>query len=594
MQLAEVTADRSLSRGPLGLNRSVFWGIVIVIVAVIAYLVYILLSPAQPAVPAVSTVPAKLGTITGVVNSTGQVAPWTQAKLSFRASGRLVTIPVRVGDAVTQGETLASLDTTELQIQVEQAQASLDGAQAKLDAVQAGPRPADVAAAQAALNAAQAKLDGMLAGGRSEDVASAAAALASAQAKLKELKSGSLPADLAAAQAAVDQGQMTLANARASLAKLQRPPDPLAIQAGQLAVEDAKDKLWSSQASRDGTCNPVNPHYLCDAANATVASDQVALQQAQVSLAQLQEPAKPEDVAAAQATVASAQTQIDSARVKLAQLQAAPVSEDLVQAEAAVTQAQQALDLKKQPFSDSDVAQQRQAVAQAQAQLALASAPYTPSDVESATAAVDQAKAQLALAQYNLSGATLKAPFDGIVSAVNSNIGEVVSATGGSPVVGVVDPNDLRLDVSVDETDVASVEVGYDANVTFDALPGKTYAGKVVAIAPSASVEQGVATYLVSISLKNAAGVKPGMTGNADIVFARHNNALLVPNRAVRTEGDRRIVSVLEGTKIVAHPVTVGVSDDTSTEILSGLKQGDPVVIPVTSSVLPPFAGGSG
>ena len=594
MQTAGVTASPSLGRGPLGLpvNRIVFWGIVVLILAVVAYLVYALVRPTDTGVPQVSTVPAQNGSITAVVNSTGQVAPWVQAKLSFRTSGRITSIPVRVGDAVKKGDALATLDSTDLKIQVEQAQASLSSAQAKLDAIQAGPRKEDVAAAQAAYDAASAKLDGMLAGGRSEDVKSAEAALGSAQAKLHELKSGSLPGDLAAAQAAVDQAQSALASAKANLANLQRGPDPLVVQAAQLAVQQAKDTLWSAQVSRDGSCNPTSPRYLCDAANATVASDEVALEQAEVKLQQAQQSAKPEDVAAANAAVASAQAQFDSAKVKLAQLQAAPSSDDITQAEAAVTQAQQMLDLKKKPYSDSDIAQQRQVVAQAKAQLDLKTAPYTDADLEAAKAAVAQAKAQLEIAQYNLDAATLKAPFDGIVSAVNFNVGELATATSAAPVISVVDPNDLRLDVSVDETDVAHVEVGHDANVTFDALPGKSFAGKVVAIAPSASVQQGVATYLVSISLKNADGVKPGMTGNADIVFAKHDNVLLAPNRAVRTDGNQRVVSVLDAGKVVVRPVTVGVSDDKSTEILSGLKAGDQVVIPVTSSVLPPFAGG--
>ena len=594
MRTAELSAPERVSRGPLGLNRFVFWTVILIIVAVIVYAAYVLVrSPANTA-PAVSTVPAELGSISGVVNSTGQVAPLTEAKLSFRTSGQITSIPVRVGDAVKKDSTLASLDTTDLKIQVDQSQANLDSAQAKLDAVQAGPRKEDVAAAQAAFDAAQAKLDGMLAGGRAEDVTSAQAALTGAQAKLHELKAGSLPSDLASAQADVDKAQATLATATGNLANLQRPPDPLAVQSAQLTVQQAQDALWSAQSSRDGTCAPQNPHYLCEAANASLAADQVALQQAQVKLAQLQEPPKPEDVAADQAAVASAQTQVASAKVKLAQLKAAPVSDDVVQAEAAVTQAQQTLDLKKQPYSDSDIAQQRQAVAQAKAQMDLKMAPYTASDLEAAKAGVSQARAQLALAQYNLDSAVLKAPFDGIVSAVTADIGELASSTGGGTIVSLVDPNDLRLDVSVDETDVANVAVGRDANVTFDALPGKTFPGKVVSIAPSASVQQGVATYLVSISLKNATGVRPGMTGNADIIYAKHNNALLVPNRAVRTEGNRRVVTVLDGTKSTPHPVTVGVSDDQNTEILSGLKQGDQVVIPVTSSVLPPFAGGPG
>src|SRR5439155_24201757 len=130
----------------------------------------------------------------------------------------------------------------------------------------------------------------------------------------------------------------------------------------------------------------------------------------------------------------------------------------------------------------------------------------------------------------------------------------------------------LRLDVAVEEKDVARVQVGQPADVTFDALPGKTYPAKVVVISPSAVDQSGVSTYVVSITLQNTQGIRPGMTGNAQIVYARHDKAVLVPNRALRADGSGHVVSILDGKKIVAAPVTVGVSNDQFTEIVSGLQ----------------------
>jgi HlyD family secretion protein len=595
MQISSVPAASPIGRGPLGLpvSRFVFWAVIVAAGAVVVLGIYlVVVRPSAVTAPPVATVRVIRGPITAVVNSTGQVAPFTQAKLSFKTAGRVAALPVQVGQAVHKGDVLASLDTTDLEIQVEQAQANLASARAKLEAVQSGSRPEEIAAAQAQLDAEKAKLAAMLAGGRPEEVRAAEAALASAQAKLRELKGGSLPADLAAARAAVDQARAALASAQANLANLQRPPDPLAVQAASLAVAQARDALWSAQISRDGSCNPVNPRYLCDAANATVAADEAALQQAQVKLAQVQQPAKPEDVAAAKAAVASARAQLDSATARLKQLQAGPLPDEIAQAEAAVVQAQQSLDEKRHPYTQADIDQQRAAVAQAEAQLALKRSPYTRADLDAARAAVDQAQAQLDLARYNLEAATLRAPFDGIVSAVSVNVGEMVSPGAGTPVVSLVDPSNLHLDVSIDETDIAHVQVGQNAAVTFEALPGKTFQGRVAAIAPSAAVQQGVATYVVTILLQDAAGVRPGMTGDADIIYARKESALLVPNRAIRSDGNRRVVTVLEGGRLVTREVTVGIVGDQLSEILGGLKEGDAVVMPVTTAVLPPFAGG--
>src|SRR5439155_20264534 len=135
----------------------------------------------------------------------------------------------------------------------------------------------------------------------------------------------------------------------------------------------------------------------------------------------------------------------------------------------------------------------------------------------------------------------------GIVSAVNANVGELTSPSSGVPAVSLVDPTRLRLDASVDEIDVSRIQLGQDVIVTFDALSGKSFPGKVVAIAPNASVQSGVATYVVSVALENTPEIKPGMTGNANIVYAHHDDVLLVPNRAVRADGENRVVAVLEG-----------------------------------------------
>jgi len=273
------------------------------------------------------------------------------------------------------------------------------------------------------------------------------------------------------------------------------------------------------------------------------------------------------------------------------------------------------------------------AVNQAESLVALKRSPYTDSDLRAAQAAVDQAQVAVKAAQYNLDNATLVAPFDGVVSMVTGAAGENVSG----PVLSLVDPKALRVDVSLAEGDVARVEVGQPAILTFEALGGQRLQGKVTAVTPSATVQAGVVTYLVSLSLEGqpqpgqalpggttgprpgmgpgvgpgaiaGAGtvaqspadpskVKPGMTVNASTVYSRKDNVLVVPNRAIRMQGQDRVVDVLADGKVGMRVVTIGTSNDQLTEILGGLKEGEQVLIPTTSTApayVPGLTGTSG
>ena len=584
-------ARRAVSRavGRLGVLRWVATAAALVLLAVAGYLAYDqFLAPKAPVV-APSTVAVRRGAIQSTINSTGTVAPLTMAKLSFRSNSRVAEVNVRSGDAVTAGQALAKLDTVDLALQVSQARAQLSSAEAKLASIKAGSRAEELAAAQAQLDAARSKLDLMLAGGRPEEIAAAKASLDSARAKLSQLKSSPTESELRAAEQAVVAAEAALQKAQADLAKLRSSPTAEEIRGAELSVEQAKASLWSAQTNRDGVCgNPRNAQYQCDGANASVMASETGLAVAQNNLAKLKAPAKPEDLTAAERSVASAEAQLRSAQAKLQQVKAGPTAEDLAATQAAVVQAEQTLQLKQKPYTEADIQAQRQAVAQAEAQLAAKKLPYTEADVKSAEAAVEQARAQLELAEYNLANATLVAPFDGVVGTVSINVGE----NAASPAITLVNTKDLRLDVSVDEADIVRVASGQRAVITFDALPGTTFQGKVTGVAPNATIQSGVATYLVSISIADPGPLRPGMTGNANVVYGEQANALLVPNRAIRTQGRTRVVEVLTNGKSEVRQVKVGVSNDQMSEIVEGLSEGEQVVIPSTTTRMPSMGPG--
>ena len=200
-----------------------------------------------------------------------------------------------------------------------------------------------------------------------------------------------------------------------------------------------------------------------------------------------------------------------------------------------------------------------------------------------------QAQVALAEAEQNLQNATLVAPFDGVVSAVALAVGDTASSGG---TITVLDPSDLYVELSLSESDVASVQLGQAVQLTLDALPDATISGTVEAIAPVATVTSNVATYPVRVSFDPGdAPVKVGMTASGTIVTEQHAAVLLVPSRAVQTRGEASLVLVQQAPGQPSVPVRVetGLSSDGQVELVAAvgageLAEGDVLVVTATTS----------
>jgi len=199
---------------------------------------------------------------------------------------------------------------------------------------------------------------------------------------------------------------------------------------------------------------------------------------------------------------------------------------------------------------------------------------------------LEKERQDLANQEAELAYYTIRAPFNGTVSAVNVQKGDAASGA----LATVVSSSEVA-DLSLNEIDAASVKAGQLATLTFDAVSDLTISGKVVQIDPVGTVSQGVVSYDVQIAFDTQDNrVKPGMTVNASIITASEPDALIVPTNAVTTTNGVSYVEVF-GTKLAessqgvtsATPptrkeVTTGLSNDTSVEITSGLSEGDQVV----------------
>lgn len=585
---------------------------VLILIALIAmvtggYLAYARYSaPAAAPVAVGPTIPVRRGTVAATVTTSGNVVAARQARLTLAASGRLKELTVQLGDRVAEGQVLAKLDATQLELKLAQAESNLRTANLKLEQFKAGPRAEEIAQARAALESARAKLDDIAGGPQAADLVAAQSAhdsaqanVRSAQAKLSQLQSGPTAADVAAAEQSVASARSSLQKAQTDLERVKAGATADELAAATLAVDQAKNSLWSTQIDRDATCGR-DKGAGCQSSNARVAAQETSLQQAQIKLEALQLKADPKDVANAESAVVAATESLRSAEARLAQVKSGATSSDIQAAQSSLDAARAStqsaaakLEQVKSGARATDLSQAQSSVVQAEAALALKQATPTAADLGIYEEAIKQAEIAVQQAKNDLENASLVAPFAGVVGAIQVNVGEAVGANAA--VMTLVDPKATRVDVTVDENDIGKVQLGKPAQITFDARPGDRLRARVIGIAPSAVIQQGVATYTVSLSIEEPDVELPaGLTANVSIISDQRDDVLLVPNRAIRRQGRNQMVEILVDGKTESRQVRTGLSNDQVTEVVEGLQDGEMVVMPITRTAAPRVGGGFG
>jgi HlyD family secretion protein len=489
------------------------------------------------------------------VRATGSIVAKAEARLSFDLPGTVSEVWVEVGDSVKMGNKLARVDDTNLALRVRQARAALAAAQAQLDQLNAGTRQGEVSASKANLEAAQARLDG-------------------ANANLRELEKGSDVNQVAAAEANLRAAQASLWIATIQRDQVQRGASEADIAAAeaQLASALAQQKVARDAHDRTLKCYTVTlpngaKEEICPAlgmieeqARFNLYAADEAVDAAQAQLDRLQSGSTDEQSDTANANVAVAAARRDAAQAQLDLLRGGTSAEQLQATQANV----------------AALTAQRDA---AQAQLDLLLAGASEFQIAAAQAGVDQAQVALEIVQAELDRATLVAPFEGVVTAVNVQAGQIAPAT--VPAMTLVDLTELQIEVDVDEVDVARLAEGQEVTIRVDALPDETISGYVKRIAPAASQVGGVIVYEVSIVLGDTdLPLRVGMSATTSIVIERLQDVLLVPNWAIRIDRDtgRTFVNLVREATVEENEVEIGVRGEDVSQVLSGLQEGDVVV----------------
>jgi len=566
------------------------------------------------AVPQLATV--ERGTVRRTVSADGTLRALTTVTVKSDAGGKVVLLAVDVGDRVKAGQLIAKIDPTDTQANYTQALAGMQSTQAQLAQAraQAEAQPSmtrsSIEQAQAAYGAAVTDLERLRTSTQPRARATARAALDKAQAALRasqedlaRLTASTQPVSRVQARSALDQATAALKQAQESLTRLQQVQQPQALTAAQTALDTAKSDLSvaekelkrSQKLRADGFLSQSaleSAENKYEAAKATFATAQERVrtlaedQAAELRAAQAQvEHAQAAEVSARKAWEAidedqgaerrAAQARVDEAQADLASAERtwSTIDEDqaaeLRAAQAQVAKAKAALNNARANAVEDRV--RKEAVADQRAQFT-------------------KAEAQVAQTRTALSYTTITAPRDGIILEKYVEQGTIVtsgrsSVAEGMSIVKLGDLSTMYVDVEVDETDLADIKTGQKVEIEVESVADKTFTGSVARVNPQATTTSNITTVKVEIEvLDHDERLIPGLSATCDFLAGEKSDVLALPTKAVRKREGKSYVLVLAEPNAITVPVEVGLEGDDTIEIVSGLNEGDRVLLPQTAT----------
>jgi HlyD family secretion protein len=501
---------------------------------------------AQDEESAVQTAPVRQGDITLSATGAGTVIPAEEIVIGFKSGGILQELLVSIGDEIAAGDVLARLDNTAASQQVANAQLQLTQAimQTDAQATETGVSFNDLSVEQAqlTLDEAQRTLDELLNWQPDED------AVAQAQANLDAAQAGYNAAlgQESASGSEITLKQMDVQDAQTALAEAQEAYDT-AFDPGrewELYIDDPSCRTGEQYPNCTGEPYSDNITRERDSAESAVKRAQENLTVAEINY----------NAAVAgtnRSSSANAQSSVLTAELALKTAQEGPTDDEIVAAQTAVRQAELA---HKQALLNRELDEK---IGVAQAELSLQEAQDALADTE------------------------LSAPVDGTVMAISANPGEIV---GSGDLITLADLSQPLLEIYLDETDLDKIEVDYEVNVTFDALPDDTFTGHVVEVDPMLSNLNGVSVVHALVRLDEDSFSKPqtlpvGLNASVEVIGGRVENVLLVPVEALRevSAGEYAVFVMGADGEPELRFVEVGLMDISFAEITSGLELGDTV-----------------
>ncbi|MDD5041151.1 MAG: efflux RND transporter periplasmic adaptor subunit [Candidatus Peribacteraceae bacterium] len=544
----------------------------------------------SPVPPQMITETVRRGDLVQKVEAVGTITSDHDVNMKFPLTGIVGAVSVKEGDRVTAGQELAKLRNESAAADLAAAAAQYRQAQASYQELVEGTRPEDLAIAEAQVANKRAALEAAQA-----DLQSAEEKLRTSEEKLTAIKAEAttnLAGYLVTSSSTCAQ-QISLA--KTALNTLDD------IFASSVITDMAKQYRTTSYAifrSNWTSAQATTAAFTCSGF-ATYQDSIASMQRATEVIVQianvLQEAyslASDLPLTTAYDTSVRETTKSDIAAEKaVAQTALSAINTAIKSLQDAATSYTASIATEENTFASakataqsaqSDILTYETALRTQEAQLALSKAGPRDTQLAASRASMNAAAASVARAHAKLEDTIIRSPTDGVITKVDfkegeftgdaDNIGHSITLLGTAP---------YRVEMFLSEVDIPKVLLSQSGSIDIDAFPNVHYALRVTSIEPGPTKVDGVSKYRVSLNFVYPhEEFKIGMTGDAEIITGEVKNALLVPVRAVIQNTDQeKIVRILENGNVVEKPVVTGMESDTDAEIVSGVSEGDTVVV---------------
>ena len=426
---------------------------------------------------ATKTAAVERGDIAVTIDATGTIKPLNIVEVSSKASGKILELKVDAGDYVEQDDIIAVIETTYVQISLEQAQADLQSAEARLQ---------------------QAQIDIELQREQSDiQIRQAQESLAEAQQRLIQLKEDIRLEKIANERGVMDaENSLNIAKIRYKLLTSDEVRDENRQRAkASLEQDKANLDLVTAEHERNKTLH----------AKELISLAALESSEAQLKSAKARHKSSAENLKLVEKPATEAELELGKADIKKAEFNLA-LAKERVEAEAT---------------RDMDITLQEQRIVQAEESLKLARAnrkqiTRKERDIETARLAVKRNQVQLELRQIEYDDTVIKAPISGTILEKKVEEGQLItsrlstlSSTEGQAIVTMADLDTVYVVTEVDETDIGKIQIGQPVTINVEAYPDMPFQGEVLKIAPQGQVIQNVTTFEVTSELKNVAATAP-------------------------------------------------------------------------------------
>lgn len=515
--------------------------------------IFMLYSIIKPKSSAYEMVSATRGELAQAVSETGTVKKGDLLNLSFKSAGKIKSIDVETNQTVIAGQVLATLDINELEIQLQQAEADLEFQQANFDKLMAGASGDEVKIASTAKQNYQIAYD------------NTKQALSDATNATVDKKNSIYQTGFNSLQNAYNVAY----NIQNFVGLLQRTyfapqgddsilvcENSRIIDSKTTSLKEAIDNIPSAQ-SFDAIDN------VLDLSSKTLARiSDLSLEIRNIcendTWRDTVSIADKTNLDAQRSYIVATLAQIDGIIKEISLTKSANES-SINGAKAALISAEGQLNASHNSFDE-------------------VVAKPDSNDIKKIQSQIKSSQAQVELSAAQIANGNLAAPANGQIADVKKRPGEMIQA--GELLISMIPESEMTINSKVPESDIADIALGNQCNITFDAISGRKFSGKVVIVNSAPTVISGIVYYETTISLdKPGDAIKPGMTANVDIVTAQVSGALKVPSRAIIEHDGKKFVRMSDGKKIKEIEIQTGLSNSFETQIISGLNDSDKVII---------------